>query len=125
MIYGPARLLAELIELGHTAELVRAGDLDYAIIRGFDVPVGRFAGRRIDLGLPATPDFPRSVGASIHVRADPQLLEYQNIPNVMNIITSALGSDWRYWSHNFNWSGERDRSAARLLYQINGIFDRT
>jgi hypothetical protein len=123
-MYGPSRLLSEIIELGHEAELARAGDLDFAIMKKYEVAFGRFAGRMIDLGLPATPDFPRSVGSSIHVRAIPQLLECQNIPNVMNIIASPLGPDWRYWSHNFNWAGECNRSAARLLYQINGIFER-
>lgn len=123
-MYGPSRLLAELLELGQSAELVRAGDLDFAVVSAYEIRFGRFAGRTIDLGIPAPPDFPRSVGASIQVRADPQLLDYQNIPNRMNIIASPLGQEWRYWSHNFSWSGERNRSAARLLYQINGIFDR-
>ena len=76
------------------------------------------------MALPAPPDYPRSAGASIHVRADPQLLEYENVPNVRNIIQSPLGPGWRYWSHNFIWAGERERSAARLLAQINAIFER-
>jgi hypothetical protein len=42
----------------------------------------------------------------------------------MNIIASPLGPEWRYWSHNFNWGGERERSAARLLFQVNAIFER-
>lgn len=123
-MYGPARLLKELQELGYDAQLVRAGGLDFVVIAGYEVPHGRFAGRVIDLGLPAPPDFPRSVGSSIHVRATPQLLEYQNVPNVRNIKDSALGAEWRYWSHNFNWAGERERSAARLMYQVNTIFAR-
>lgn len=124
MIYGPARFLDEVVALGYAAQLVRVGDLDFLVVNDYEVTLGRFSGRAIDLGLPATPDFPRSVGSSIHVRANPQLLDYQCVPNVMNIIVSALGAEWRYWSHNFNWAGERDRSAARLFFQINGIFDR-
>jgi hypothetical protein len=123
-MYGPERLLKEVTELGHTGELRRAGDLDFVVISDYVVLIGRFQDRIIDLGLPATPDFPRSVGSSIHVCASPQLLESQNIPNVMNIIASPLGPDWRYWSHNFNWNGECERSAARLLSQINAIFER-
>jgi hypothetical protein len=124
VIYGPPRLRDELEGLGFVAEPIRAGDLDFVILRDFEIQVGRFTGRVIDLGLPATPDFPRSVGSSIHVRCNPQLLEYQNVPNVLNIIQSALGPEWRYWSFNFNWRGERDRSAARLLYHINAVFER-
>ena len=89
-----------------------------------EVQFGRFAGRVIELGLPAPPDYPRSVGASIHVRAEPQFLEYGKVHKVRNIIKSPLGPEWRYWSHNFNWTGERERSAARLLAQVNSIFDR-
>lgn len=124
-MYGPARLLEELQELGYDAQLLRAGELDFVVISQYEVTHGRFTSRVIDLGLPATPDFPRSVGSSIHVRATPQLLEYENIQNVRNIIQSPLGAEWRYWSHNFNWAGERERSAARLMYQVNSIFDRT
>lgn len=131
MNYGIDRLVAEIAALGHTnaskAQVAQPGStevLNYAVIPDYEVQIGRFAGRVIELALPAPADFPRSVGASIHVRADPQLLEIENVPNVRNIITSPLGSEWRYWSHNFNWSGERDKSTARLFAQINGIFDR-
>jgi hypothetical protein len=49
------------------------------------------------------------------------LYEYEDTaPNVRNITRSVLGPEWRYWSHNFGWQGER--SARRLISQINGIF---
>jgi hypothetical protein len=129
--YGIDRLIAEIAALGYTnVSKVRAAQpgstavFDYAVILDYEVQMGRFAGRVIALAVPAPADFPRSVGASIHVRADPQLLEIENVPNVRNIIASPLGPEWRYWSHNFNWSGERDKSTARLFAQINSIFDR-
>lgn len=131
MSYGIDRLVAEIAASGyesvHKTEVKPAGStevLHFAVIPDYEVQVGRFAGRVIALGLPAPADFPRSVGASIHVRADPQLLEIEHVPNIRNIIASPLGPDWRYWSHNFNWGGEREKSAARLLTQINAIFDR-
>jgi hypothetical protein len=84
--------------------------------------LGRFKDRTIDLGIQATNDFPRTVAASIHVRANPQLLEKSDtVPNVRNIIDSPLGAEWRYWSHNFGWQGEK--SARRLMNQIKGIFE--
>lgn len=124
MIYGPERFLRELCEIGYDPKLVASGDLQFAVLSEYEVTLGRFAGRHIGLGLPATPDFPRSVGASVQVRAEPQLLDYENVPNVRNIIQSPLGPEWRYWSHQFNWTGERERSAARLMYQVNAIFER-
>jgi hypothetical protein len=124
-MYGPDRLIEELTALGHRAELVTANGNAFAVIRGYQVPLGRFAGRVIDLAIPATADFPRSVGASIHVRCSPQLFEKADtVPNVRNIIDSALGPEWRYWSHNFYWQGETERSAARLMAKINGVFER-
>lgn len=126
--YGPERLRAELEALGHAADLVAGTDgLQYAVVPGYHVAAGRFAGRAIDLGIPALPNFPLAVGSSIHVRAEPQLLEYgtvQGAGNVLvhNVIASPLGPAWRYWSKNFNWPGEQERSAARLMRQINAVF---
>ncbi|MDO8447075.1 MAG: hypothetical protein Q7T53_13440 [Deltaproteobacteria bacterium] len=120
--YGPERLISELDVLGYNAEIKKGNDDNaYAIIKNFEVSLGRFAGRIIDLGILATADFPRTVGSSIHVLASPQLLDLGSVPNVRNIIESKLGPEWRYWSHNFNWTS--DRSARRLLSQINGVFE--
>jgi hypothetical protein len=123
-MYGLNRLVADLTAMGHTVVPTQAGDLAFAVILGYRVEFGRFAGRVIDLGMPAPPNYPISVGASIHVRAAPQLLEYENVPNVRNVIASPLGSDWRYWSHNFGWVTEVERSTARLMGQVRAIFER-
>jgi len=120
--YGPERLYAELRDLGFEVrkELADNGT-PFAVIEEFEVPSGRFMGRTIELGLQATADFPRTVASAIHVRADPQLLDYGDTePGVRNITQSPLGPEWRYWSHNFGWNGEK--SARRLLSQINTVF---
>lgn len=121
-MYGLPRLIEELSVLGYQVQEATApGGEKFAVISPFVVPGGRFAGRTIDLGLQATADFPRSVASAIHVRAAPQLYDTgDSLPNVRNIQPSVLGAEWRYWSHNFGWQGER--SARRLLSQINGIF---
>ena len=121
-MYGPTRLVAELEDLGYNVALISAPDgTPFAVLERFVVPCGRFANRIIDLGLQATPDFPRTVASAIHVRATPQLFETtDSLPNVRNITTSALGGEWRYWSHNFGWSEER--RARRLMSQVNRIF---
>ena len=121
-MYGVGRLLAELVALGYKPEEARVSDgSQFVVMKAFVVPCGRFADRIIDLGIQATPDFPRTVASAIHVRADPQLFEYSDsLPNVRNIAASALGPDWRYWSHNFGW--QQERSARRLMSQVNQIF---
>jgi len=123
-LLGPHRLRNDLEELGFKAELVKGVDgNDYVVIDPYIVQLGRVAGRNIGLGLLATPDFPRGVGSALHVRATPQLFEYSDSkPNVRNIVKSALGGEWRYWSINFKWTGER--SVRRLMSQVNGVFER-
>lgn len=122
MSYGPERLIADLRALGYEpVELVTGSDSSsYAVIPGYEVQLGRFAGRTIDLGIPATPNFPLSVGSSIQVRANPQLYDTTNLPGIRNVQASPLGGEWRYWSKNFGWSQER--SARRLMSQINEVF---
>jgi len=121
--YGIDRLVADLEELGFKPRKVSANGSEFVVLDGFEIQSGCFEKRIIDLGLQATPDFPRTVHASIHVRANPQLYEVQNVPNVRNIQASVLGPEWRYWSKNFGWSGA-GHSARRLISQINSIFDR-
>ena len=43
------------------------------------------------------------------------------LTNVRNIIDSSLGSEWRYWSKNFNWN-QQQQTARRLMAQIAGVF---
>lgn len=122
MKFGVERMVSDFRDLGHDAEaVVDQNQQPFAVIRNFTVELGRFANRVIDVGIPAPPDFPRAVGSSIHVRANPQLLEpSDNVPGVRNILQSPLGPEWRYWSKNFGWSGER--STRTLISQINQIF---
>ena len=121
-MYGVERLVEELRGLGYDAREVTAPSGEkFAVVSPFIVPVGRFADRVIDLGIQATPDFPRTVSSAIHVRATPHLYATgDSVPNVRNIQASVLGPEWRYWSHNFGWQGER--TARHLMTQINGIF---
>lgn len=120
--YGPDQLVDELKELGYEPELVKPKENLYAVIRDYEIELGKFSGSVIDLGIPATPNFPQSVGSSIHVRADPQLYEKTDtLPDVRNIIDSELGNEWRYWSKNFNWK-QNNQTARRLMAQIAGVF---
>src|SRR5262245_31650231 len=120
--YGPQRLLSDLVLLGYTATLVSLPTGEYfAVITHYVVELGRFAGRVTSLGLQATPDFPRTMSAAIHVSSLPHLFDMPDtVPNVRNIQPSKLGPEWRYWSHNFGWGEER--TARRLMSQISKIF---
>ncbi|HMS42148.1 MAG TPA: E2/UBC family protein [Pyrinomonadaceae bacterium] len=121
-MFGAEKLRLDLENLGYKVEIVNGTDQNqYAVILDYEVLIGRFAGRIIDLGVLATNDYPRSVASAVHIKTQPQLLEKtDSVPNVRNIIDSALGTEWRYWSNNFNWNEERD--TRRLISQINTIF---
>lgn len=121
--YGPRQLAAELEAMGFKPELVAdAQNNSFIILHNYTVQLGKFAGKVIDLGIPAPGNYPQAVGASIHVRSEPQLYEKGNIPNVRNVIDSSLGPKWHYWSRNFNWHAQRKKDARRLMSQIAGVF---
>lgn len=122
MIYGADRMLQDLENLGYKKlELIEANNQQYISIQSFIVTLGQFSSRVIDLAIPVPPDYPRTVGASIHIKSTPQLLEKeQSIPNVRNIIDSPLGAEWRYWS--FRFLPTEGDSTQNLIHQINGIF---
>ena len=122
-MYGLPRLLGELCDIGVNAvELAAPDGTKFAFMSPFVVEAGRFADRTIDLAVQATPDFPITVASAIHVRAKPQLYVIGDNGNgARNITNSILGPEWAYWSNNFGWGGG-ERSARRLLSQINGIF---
>jgi len=121
--FGPERFVAELADIGYKPELVTGEDgLQYVVLNEYEVPLGRFAGQIIDLGLLATQNFPESVGSSIHVRAIPQLYDKTDtVTNVRNIIDSGIGVEWLYWSKNFNWN-QQQHTARRLMSQVAGVF---
>lgn len=123
-LYGIDRFIQDLSEIGYNSEkVITANNANYAVIRDFEIPVGRFQGRIIDLGIPVPNDYPRLVGASIHIKALPQLLELSDtIPNVRNIIASPLGQEWRYWS--FRLEVFPENTTQNLISQIHGIFQR-
>lgn len=121
--YGIDRFLQDLSELGYVPEKVVTANTNFAVIRDFEVPVGRFQGRIIDLGIPVPNDYPRLLGCSLQIKSTPHLLEYSDsISNIRNIIVSPLGQEWRYWSFRFEASPEN--TMQNLIYQIHGIFQR-
>lgn len=123
--FGADRLIEELVKLGYFVKMATGNDGGtYVVLPEFEIPAGKFAGRVIELGLLAAADFPNSVHSAIHVKADPQLYEpTQNVPNVRNVQASPLGPEWRYWSKNFNWNAESEKTARRLMAKINSIFE--
>lgn len=125
MDYGIVKFIKDFESLNYHPVAQKGLDgQTYAIFKDFEVPIGRFSGRIIDLGILVFPDYPRIVHSSIHIKANPQLFEKSDtVPGVRNIIDSGLGPDWRYWSYAFKAAPED--TALNLITQINGVFKRT
>lgn len=123
MIFGIDRLVSDLRELGFSQaeSFLDPNSTPFGLIKDFEVGAGRFSGRRIDLAIPAPPEYGRLVGSAIHVRSTPHLLDKPDtLPGVRNITDSSLGSDWRYWSHQFVYYPED--TTKLLMLQVNGVF---
>lgn len=122
MKYGTERLIEDLEALGYNVVPVVASDgKKFVQIGNYEVKVGQFKGRVIDLAIPAPDQYPRSVGPSIHIKSDPMLLDNKDtIQGIRNIINSPLGEPWRYWSFRFNLDSQDP--TKDLMSQINGIF---
>jgi hypothetical protein len=123
---GIDRLVEDLRELGYTTvDVIRATTFPYAVITGFTIPAGTFAGQVIDLAIPATADYPRSLPSSMHIRATPHLVPFGSIMlggvSKRNVIASAdLGDAWQYWSYQFK--ARPSNPTAELMSQINECF---
>jgi hypothetical protein len=125
-MYGAERFQLDWQGLGFSETYISEPNLGnkFVIIPQFAVLTGPFCGRIIDIGFPALPDYPNSIGSSLHVRSTPHLLDYQNIASVRNIIPSPLGEDWRYWSLNFAQHWDSNLGVRRLLSLVNEVFSR-
>jgi hypothetical protein len=124
MIYGSECFINDFTNLGYQPELVKGGDGQiYAVFKEFEIPIGKFSGKIIDLALIVPSDYPRMVHSSIHVKATPQLFEKTDtLSGFRNIIDSGLGPEWRYWSCAFKAVPED--TAKHLMSQITGVFKR-
>lgn len=122
MIVGIDRLVQDLSEMGFKNISTRndVNGISYAVIPDFMIPAGSHAGRVIDLAIPVPADYPRGVGASMHVKAEPHLFPFGNIPNVRNVVNSGLGAEWQYWSYQFQV--RPTNPTVELISQINEIF---
>jgi hypothetical protein len=116
-------MVEDLTALGHTVSTLKdTTGMQYAVIPGFEIPSGNFARRIIDLAIPVPADYPRSVGPSMHIRANPILTAIGNVPGIRNVVPSNLGADWQYWSYRF--LVRPDNTTSELISQINEVFNK-
>lgn len=108
------------VALGYKLEL-KADDF---VVFEYVVPVGKFAGQKIRLGLQIKGDAPIIPPPGPHV--SPHLLPLHpraDIPHPSGgVHSSPLGPDWQYWSRPIQRWKEGDRSARQYMAHINNLF---
>ena len=122
MKIGIARLVDDLSVMGYqnVETKVDTAGVSYAVLKEFEIPAGSFAGRVIDLAIPAPVDYPRSVAASIHIKASPLLTNQGQVAGIRNVCPSNLGGEWQYWSYQLIVPPANP--TAELITKINDIF---
>ena len=94
---GKSEFERQLQELGYSPEAQPVGRTAFE----YEVPGGRFAGRRIRLGFEVPPDFPRTPPGGPHL-CPPLLPLNPNAPDhPARTAVSNFGEDWQYWSRPF------------------------
>jgi hypothetical protein len=86
------------------------------------VPVGRFEGQTVRLGLQAMDSFPMDAPPGPHIK--PHLLQTTNQGGVHptgGINNSPLGTDWQYWSRPFREWAKTDKNAKTYLAHIKNL----
>lgn len=92
----------------------------------YEIPVGKFAGRKIELGFIVQPDFPANAPAS-GPHLTPRLLAINTQSKVHpegGIHESAqFGAEWQYWSRPCEEWAKTDRSAKAYMAFIRRLFE--
>lgn len=122
MNFGIDRLINDLKNLGFDdiSSIQDNANSKYALLSNYEIPAGTFAGKVIDLAIPAPEQYPQIFGASIHLRSEPHLVDFGSVPNLRNVIVSSLGTPWQYWSYSFKINPINPTS--ELITQVNEIF---
>ena len=89
------------------------------------IPVGKFAGQSVKLGLEVNGDFPANPPGGLHV--SPHLLPMNTSSNVHPAggihPSKRFGPEWQYWSRPCpDWS-KTDRTVRAYMAHIRHLFE--
>lgn len=117
---GVTEILKDLRDLGLEPTDRGDGKVSFPYV----VPVGKFQGEKIELGIKFNPDFPLSPPGGPHVK--PMLLPLNNaqgIPHPSGAIhKSEFGDEWEYWSRPFPDWPNSGRTVRAYMAHVRGLF---
>ena len=119
-----AQFIQELQALGHTAQELVAENRRFLVF-DYEIPVGRFRGRSVQLGLEVQESYPMDAPPGPHFSQQLLPIHPQNdIPHPFGgVHNSPLGVDWQYWSRPFNeWAGT-DKTVKTYLTHIKHLLE--
>ena len=116
--------VSELRVLGYVVS-----EVGNRVIVDYEIPVGRFAGQRVRLGLTADDSYPSACPGGPHV--SPPLLPMhpsQDIGHPRGGVhddpdyESHAGGKWQYWSRPFPGWGRSDKTARSYMAHVRALF---
>jgi hypothetical protein len=123
---GPDEFLRQLKELGFEPTMHEGNRATFPFV----IPIGRFAGKAIRLGLVIGSDFPLTCPSGPHI--SPSMLPIHpsnDVPHPAGGIhesdfTAVVGGDtWQYWSRPFNGWGGSAKTVRVYMAHLNNLFD--
>lgn len=128
MTHETQQLIQHLREVGLRIDDDSVGDAsyDFAIIRDYEITTGSLSGQVVDIAIWPQPGYPINPPGGIHVTpvlAPPNPVHLWLDITHNNVLTSATGRQWQYWSRPFRPDTWRhDRPGKSLLTHIASIF---
>ena len=89
----------------------------------YQVPVGRFAGQTVRLGLEVRESFPMDAPPGPHFAPHLLGINTGGVHPVGGIHNSPLGAEWQYWSRPFSEWAQTDKTARIYLAHIKHLLD--
>ncbi len=125
MTIGIDRMLQDFRALGQEVEgPFTSNGWEWAVVREFLVPGGRFAGNVIRIGVPAPADWPSTPPGGLYV--SPRLVPPDQMAGLSvhdrGNETAGLSGEWQYWSRPIppnTW--KPTGSARRLITHWNAV----
>jgi Prokaryotic E2 family E len=119
-----AKFIQELQALGYTVQELVAENRCFQVF-DYLIPVGRFRGQKVRIGLEVQESFPMDAPPGPHF--SPKLLPLHpgnDIPHPFGgVHASPLGADWQYWSRPFNEWAQTNKTVKTYFTQINHLLD--
>jgi hypothetical protein len=113
--------VAGLVQLGY--EPVVLADQPDRVTFDYEVESGRFAGRKVRLGIVVPGDLPATAPSGPHVSPHIHPIGQAGGHPAGAVHASDFGSDWQYWSRPFSDWATSKRTVAAYMSHIWRLWD--